>query len=69
MNISMTQKTYKRETAAALLGILIGFGAWGAYGNPAAIEVAKLLALPFVLFGMGAFGLDAVAKQLQARSQ
>ena len=58
-------KTWKRETAVGLFLGLFAFAGWGAAGNDSAIEVVKVLSLPVILFGMGAFGLDAVSKQIQ----
>ncbi len=57
-------KTWKRETAIGLFVGLFAFAGWGAAGNESAIEVVSVLALPVILFGMGAFGLDAVSKQI-----
>lgn len=58
-------KTYKRETAWALLAallVLCGFDLWSG-GGSAARYWGELLTTPVFLFAGGAFGLDVVAKQ------
>ena len=58
------EKTYKREIAVALLAYLLGFFLWGVF-EPEAGEAARFLTLPVFTFAAGAFGLDALAKQLK----
>lgn len=61
-------KTYKRETALAMLAGVALLCVTGLYaGDDMALEWAKLLVPPVFLFAAGAFGLDAVAKQLPRR--
>ena len=55
-------KTYKRETAAAMFAFLGGMFVWGVY-QPAAMQAAQFLTLPIFTFGGAAFALDAVFKQ------
>lgn len=53
-------KTWKREVAVALflaLGVLV-------YNDKT--EMVELLVWPVTVFAVGAFGLDATAKQLQS---
>ena len=57
-------KTWKRETAWFLLVALLGFHAWGVF-EPQAKDAAENLTVPIFLFIGGAFGLDAMAKQLR----
>lgn len=59
-------KTFKRETAWALLVVLAALGYWSTV-NPNAVPVFEAAVLPIILFAMGAFGLDAVAKQINVR--
>jgi len=61
----MDVKTYKRELAVAMLAVLYGFGLWAAAGGEQALEVVKILSVPTFLAAGGAFGLDALAKQLR----
>ncbi|AUQ64452.1 hypothetical protein [Phaeobacter inhibens] len=61
-------KTYKRETAWALMGCLVGAFIYGHGSEHAAVvESAKFMATPVFLFAAGAFGLDAIAKQIVTR--
>ena len=63
-------KTWKREVAVGLLGCLVLMatnalvGDFAGYAATNTIEVLKILAMPFVLFAMGAYGMDAYAKQV-----
>lgn len=60
----MTEKTYKRETALALivfLCVLFIAGIW----EPRAAEAAQYLTAPVFLFMGAAFGLDAYSKQIK----
>lgn len=57
-------KTYKRETALAMLGLLFGMFIWGIWDERAA-EAARYLTTPIFLFAGGAFGLDAISKQMR----
>jgi len=61
----MGLKTYKREVAVGMLGVLYAFGVAAAAGNAQALEVVRILSVPSFLAISGAFGLDAVAKQLR----
>ena len=56
-------KTYKREVAGAML---IGIAALAivATTSEGALEVLRLLSPPVFLFAGGAFGMDALAKQI-----
>lgn len=59
-----TAKTYKRETAIALLLALSGLFLWGLIAQRVdVVEVGKFLTMPVFLFLGGAFGIDAMAKQ------
>ena len=60
-------KTYKRETFWGMFVVWLAFAAWGAWGQPAAVQIAELMFLPMILFGGGVFGLDAMAKQITIR--
>ena len=53
----MRYKTYKRETAWAVLAYLFYIGLFGR------IEVVEMLAWPFTLFVGTAFGMDWTANQ------
>lgn len=59
------RKTWKREVA---LGLLAYCGALGVYvaatGSPSGLAVLQLWLPSSFLFAAGAFGLDALAKQL-----
>jgi len=62
-------KTYKRETAIAMLCSLAALCSYGlGAGDKEAIEWAKLFCAPIFLFAGGAFGLDAAAKQWPKKS-
>ncbi|UES51172.1 hypothetical protein [Roseibium aggregatum] len=63
-------KTYKRETAWALLAGLAALCFYDLQqgGGTAALEWAKLFVAPVVAFAVAAFGLDAVGKQLMSKS-
>jgi len=56
-------KTYKRETAAALLAYLGVMFVWGVFRGEA-MEAARYLTLPVFTFAGAAFGFDAWAKQM-----
>lgn len=57
-------KTFKRETAGAMLVFLFGLFTYGVYHeNLVAIDAAKYLTLPVFTFTGLAFGFDAYAKQ------
>lgn len=56
------KKTLKREVAVVLLGFLLFLSIEG--DN---VEELRILTTPFVLFAMGAFGMDAYAKQVKNR--
>lgn len=57
-------KTYKRETAIAMLLALSGLFLWGLIAQRVdVVEVGKFLTMPVFLFLGGAFGIDAMAKQ------
>ncbi len=55
-------KTYKREVAVMLLSFWI-YLCIRAAGDPVVLETAKLATAPIFIFALGAFGLDAAAKQ------
>lgn len=59
----MTEKTYKREVALAMLVFNLACHVWGVW-TPEAAEMAKYLTMPIFLFLGGAYGLDAYAKQV-----
>ncbi|WP_150526833.1 hypothetical protein [Roseibium sediminis] len=63
------QKTLKRETAIVLLVFLLGLCAYdvGQNGETPALAWANLLIWPVFTFAAGAFGLDALAKQIRGR--
>lgn len=63
-------KTYKRETAWALLAALLGLCLFDIFkgGGTAAQTWGDLLSTPIFLFAGGAFGLDVVAKQWPKKS-
>lgn len=54
----LSTKSLKREVATVMLGFTCYFGVVGD------AEMAGIFIGPSVLFAMGAFGLDAAAKQL-----
>ncbi|CTQ53529.1 hypothetical protein LP7551_02053 [Roseibium album] len=57
-------KTYKRETAWALLAGLAALCVYGLWkGDQTALEWAKLFTVPAITFALAAFGLDAAVKQ------
>jgi hypothetical protein len=60
----MSNKTYKRETAVAILLVLLCFFILGVWIERA-FEVATFLTTPSFLFAGGAFGLDSVSKQIK----
>lgn len=62
--VAPNAKTYKREVAVAMLVYLFAFFLWGVF-EPRADEAARFLTLPVFTFAAGAFGLDALAKQLR----
>lgn len=57
MTTETKTKTWKREMAALMLGHIFLLTYWGS------VEALEILAFPYILFMMGAFGLDAVLKQ------
>lgn len=57
-------KTFKRELAAVMLAFLAGLVIWGIFDEQAR-DAARFLTLPVFTFAGGAFGLDALAKQLR----
>ncbi len=58
-------KTYKRETSWAMLTAVFSLFGYGMYDpDSTAFATAEALKLPVFAFAAGAFGLDAVAKQL-----
>lgn len=57
-------RTYKREIATAVLAYCLGMFTWGAVGNEAAIKVAETILPWAVMMVVGAFGFEAVTKQL-----
>ncbi|MEP3049396.1 MAG: hypothetical protein ABJL55_16230 [Roseibium sp.] len=59
------EKTYKRETAWAMLGVLAVLCVYDLTngGDTAAWRWAEMLSLPIFGFAVAAFGLDAAAKQ------
>lgn len=59
-----TSKTYKRETALVLFGVMFAFFLCGIWSEQA-LKIAELLLTPTFLFGGGAMGLDSYAKQIK----
>ena len=51
-------KTYKREVGMILLVYIMALGWFGDF------RVLEVLAWPFVVFALGAFGIDSYAKQV-----
>lgn len=51
-------KTYKREVGMILLVYIMVLGWFGDF------RVLEVLAWPFVVFALGAFGIDSYAKQM-----
>ena len=66
--MNSSEKTYKRETAIAMLLFLGGMVIWGVY-TPEAKAAADGLAWPIIGFVTAAFGLDAYGKQIAGRRQ
>lgn len=60
----MTHKTFKREVAVSMLLVVLGLSIYGSI-EPQALESAKVLVWPVFAFASGAFGLDAVVKQIK----
>ena len=58
------QKTYKREVAGVMLAVLWFFCVLAVW-YPQALDVVRILSVPTFLAAGGAFGLDALAKQLK----
>lgn len=58
----MTEKTYKREVAGAMLVTYVGLLVYGMWFPEAAVA-AENLKYPVFIFASGAFGIDAVFKQ------
>lgn len=57
-------RTYKREVAFVVLAYCLGMFTWGAVGNEAAIKVAETILPWAIMLVIGAFGFEAVTKQL-----
>ena len=57
------KKTWKRETAWALIVWLAGMGGWGVY-EPSAMQFAEMITVPIFSFAALAFGMDAYSKQV-----
>ena len=57
-------RTYKREVAVCVLAYCLGMFTWGAAGNEAAVKVAETILPWAVMLIVGAFGFEAVTKQL-----
>ena len=55
-------KTYKRETAAAMLVFLGSLALWGVW-DPQAWQEVTFFTVPVFTFAGGAFALDAYFKQ------
>lgn len=55
-------KTYKREVGMVLLVYIMVLGWFGDF------RVLEVLAWPFVVFALGAFGIDSYAKQMNKPS-
>ena len=59
------KKTYKREVAGVMLGLLgTLYGVHVGTGMAEALAAAESMKYPVFAFAMGAFGLDALAKQI-----
>lgn len=58
----MTEKTYKREVAIAMLTFLGGMYVWGVY-DEVAFEAAKFITFPVFGWSGAAFALDWKHKQ------
>lgn len=55
------RKSYKRETATALMIFLCSMFVWGAgWSNEVATESAKYLSVPIFAFAFGAFGIEGL---------
>lgn len=59
-------KSYKREMSGALFAVLFLFFILGIF-YPQLTQAAEMLLAPTFVFGGGAFGMDAYAKQIQNR--
>jgi uncharacterized membrane protein YiaA len=57
------KKTYKRETAWALMVALLGLLVWGVF-EPDAMRAAEMIVFPVFGFVSLAFGMDAYSKQI-----
>lgn len=63
-----SEKTYKREAAVSLVVFVLGMFTYGVHsGDTVAVDVAKFLTTPVMLFAAAAFGLDAYSKQVLGR--
>lgn len=60
---TVIRKTYKREVALLLLVFWAGMTVWGV-SEERAMQAAEFMALFVFTFAGGAWGLDALAKQL-----
>lgn len=60
----MTEKTYKREIAAAMLVFLAGLLIWGVWEPEAANAAQGVMGYIFAFAG-AMFGMDAYAKQVR----
>lgn len=59
-------KTWKRETAWAMLIFIAGLFTWGAgWDNPAATHAAEFLSAFVFIFAAGAFGIEGL-RQIKA---
>jgi hypothetical protein len=64
MSTNKTPKTYKREVAGGMLGLLFVFAMWFAISGSNTVWTVVEYITPFIfIFAGGAFGIDAVLKQ------
>ena len=65
-DVPAPKKTRKRETAWVFMAFDLAFFIWGFMAdNIEIIEAAKFLSMPATTFLLGAFGMDAYAKQIR----